>query len=136
MTQLLKSKYRLLGIYTGSVYNDISLLATLPGEYTCNKSVSVIKVHPHTHSFHELNSGSFQSDDYKCIKSHVTRFNRAVLLIRNPYDAIWSEYQRLVSRSHVEGVQKANFDWSRWHANAADLSHAYHRMLSNDYAGT
>ena len=126
----------MIGIYTGSVYNDMSLIETLPGEFTCNKSVSVIKVHPHTHTFTTLNSGRYwYSDNQKCLYANFTKFNRAVLLVRNPYDSIWSEYQRLVSRSHVEGVQKANFDWSRWHANAADLSHAYHRMLSNDYAG-
>eukprot|EP01032_Pedospumella_encystans_P025405 gene25405-28717_t len=42
------------GIYTGSVYNDKSLLQSLPGEFTCNWQVSAIKVHPHTHPFEHL----------------------------------------------------------------------------------
>ena len=29
---------------TGSVYNDIDLMASLPGEFTCSQRVSVIKV--------------------------------------------------------------------------------------------
>ena len=29
---------------SGSVYNDLSLMSSLPGEFTCNKRVSVIKV--------------------------------------------------------------------------------------------
>lgn len=122
-------------MYTGSVYNDGTLMERLPGERVCNKSVSVIKVHPHTHSFRELNSGSFRSDDQKCEQSGIRKFNRAVLLLRNPYDAIWSEYQRLLSGSHVNGIKAESFDWNRWHANCADLSHAYHSMLSHDYAG-
>lgn len=124
-----------VGVYSGSVYSDESLMVALPGEQVCNNSVSVIKVHPHTHSFHELNSGSFHSDNQKCEHSGVRKFNRAVLLIRNPYDSIWSEYQRLLSGSHVKGIKAQSFDWNRWHANVADLSHAYHNMLSKDYAG-
>ncbi|RYH28432.1 hypothetical protein EON65_12145, partial [archaeon] len=31
------------GVYTGSVYNDASLLPPLPGEFTCNWQVSVVK---------------------------------------------------------------------------------------------
>ena len=51
------------GIYSGSVYNDQSLLQALPGEFTCNWQVSVIKVHPHTHPFNpDLKRGPFHSD--------------------------------------------------------------------------
>jgi hypothetical protein len=32
------------GIYSGSVYNDKKLLTALPGEFTCNWRVSVVKV--------------------------------------------------------------------------------------------
>lgn len=38
------------GIYSGSVYNDRSLVPVLPGEITCDWSVSVVKAHPHTHA--------------------------------------------------------------------------------------
>ncbi len=91
------------GVYTGSVYNDAKLLEPLPGEFTCNWKVSAIKVHPHTHPFRELNSGDFRSDNMKCKKGNVHKFKRAILLIRNPYDSIWSEYQRRITQSHVDG---------------------------------
>jgi hypothetical protein len=98
------------GIYTGSVYNDRTLLSALPGELTCNWRVSVIKVHPHTHSFADLYSGRFHSDgNQKCKRGGVKRFERAVLLIRNPFDSIWSEYQRRITQSHVQGESNHDF---------------------------
>jgi hypothetical protein len=91
------------GIYSGAVYNDDKLLEALPGEFTCNHRVSVVKVHPHTHGFEELRTGTFNSDNNKCKKGEVQRFKRAILLIRNPFDSIWSEFQRRVTKSHVSG---------------------------------
>ena len=37
----------------------------------------------------------------KCHKGGVDNFDRAILLIRNPFDAIWSEYERTVSTRTV-----------------------------------
>jgi len=116
------------GIYTGSVYNDGSLLKALPGEFTCNWEVSVIKAHPHTHPAMGLINGNFVSDDNKCQRGGVPRFERAVLLLRDPFDSIWSEFQRRVSQSHVSGIPKESFSWARWQANAAALSHLYDEM--------
>ena len=110
------------GIYSGSVYNDKSLLEALPGEFTCNFQVSVIKVHPHTHPGIELVDGSFSSDDHKCLRSNLRKFERALLLVRDPFDSIWSEYQRRVTQNHVLGIRNETFDWYRWTANAANLA--------------
>ncbi len=123
------------GIFSGAVYNDASLLEALPGEFTCNYAVSVVKVHPHTHGFEELRLGTFNSDNGKCKKGKVNGFRRAILLIRNPFDSIWSEYQRRVSKSHVTGIDRAGFDWHRWQANAASLSHMYHEMWALHHSG-
>jgi hypothetical protein len=123
------------GVYTGSVYNDQSLLEALPGEFTCNWQVSAVKVHPHTHTFADLYSGRFHSDNNKCTRGGVMKFERAILLIRNPFDSIWSEYQRRVTQSHVEGILRKTFDWSRWQANAAHLSHKYNEMWREHYKG-
>jgi hypothetical protein len=111
------------------------LLQALPGEFTCNWLVSAIKVHPHTHSFQELDSGNFNSDNGKCKKGNVKKFEKAILLIRNPYDSIWSEFQRRLTQSHVGGVEKKNFDWHRWQANAASLSHNYFEMWTVHHFG-
>ncbi len=122
------------GIYTGSVYNDESLLQALPGEFTCNWLVSAVKAHPHTHRASELLSGHYNSDNNKCKRGGVARFEKAILLIRDPFDSIWSEYQRRVSQSHVAGIPKANFNWHRWQANAANLAHAYYDMWQLDHS--
>ena len=78
----------------------------------------------------------------------VQRFKRAVLLLRDPFDSIWSEYQRRVSGTHVgliSGIKTrdhensgtneekktlaksnpASFDWARWCVYAGILSHEY-----------
>lgn len=123
------------GIYSGSVYNDQTLLHSLPGEFTCNWQVSVIKIHPHTHPFEGLRTGVFNSDANKCKRGGVDKIRRAILLIRDPYDSIWSEFQRRITQSHVGGVLKANFNWPRWQANAAALSHAYNLMWAVHHAG-
>ena len=107
------------GVYSGSVYNDKSLLPALPGEFSCDWRVSVVKVrgcctntamnsatahanahtlvsstipfcqvHPHTHPFTpDLKTGPFHSDGPdKCRAGGVPYFDRAVLLIRDPFD--------------------------------------------------
>lgn len=107
------------GIYTGSVYNDQSLLHSLPGEFTCNSQVSVIKIHPHTHPFEGLRTGNFNSDANKCKRGGIDKLRRAVLLIRDPFDSIWSEFQRRTTQSHVTGIRKDEFGWQQWCVRAA-----------------
>ena len=123
------------GILTGSVYNDGSLREALPGEFKCNYEVSVVKVHPHTHDWHGLHSGNFNSDDNKCKRGQVHHFERAIILLRDPFDSIWSEYQRRVSKSHVQGIPKRGFNWHRWQANAAALGNSYFRTWEYEHAG-
>ena len=45
------------GVYSGSFYYDKSLLPILPGEIKCDRSVSVIKVHPNLQSYKQLLNG-------------------------------------------------------------------------------
>lgn len=123
------------GIYTGSVYDDASLLGPLPGEFKCNWQVSAVKVHPHTHHFSELYSGSFGSDNNKCNKGNVRRFERVIIVLRDPFDSIWSEFQRRITQSHVSGIRQDRFNWPRWQANAASLSHAYFDMWEIEHMG-
>lgn len=124
------------GIYTGSVYNDKTLKEPLKGEFSCDWTVSVIKVHPHTHAIEPLLGlgGRFNSDQQKCYKGGINKFERAILLIRNPFDSIWSEYQRRLTQSHIDGIHRNGFDWGRWQANAATMSHLYYEMHNRHYA--
>eukprot|EP00981_Chlorochromonas_danica_P010899 scaffold3532_cov182-Ochromonas_danica.AAC.2 len=98
-------------------------------------SVNVVKVHPHTHTFAELHGVKVPSDDGKCNKGNIKRFDRAILVLRDPFDSIWSEFQRRVSKSHVGGILRQEFDWRRWQANAASLSHYYFKMWAVEHAG-
>jgi hypothetical protein len=105
----------------------------LPGELICDHKVSVIKVHPHTHTAIRLLNGGFNSDHMKCKKGKVTKFAKAILLVRDPFDSIWSEYQRRITQSHVKGIPESYMDWKRWQANAANMANSYFRMWQEHY---
>lgn len=124
------------GIYTGSLYNDRTLYSILPGEIACNTQQSVIKVHPGRFRFHKLFDGSFTDADrgWKCIQGHIKQFSRAILLIRDPYDSIWSEFQREKAHSHVHGISTATFDWLDWIKHVTHLTYQYLAMWEQDYA--
>ena len=67
------------GIYTGSIYHDKMLMENgFPGELCSNGSVIAIKTH---HRSTEANG-------------HGPPFQRAVLVIRDPYGSILSEFNR------------------------------------------
>lgn len=126
------------GIYTGSIYNDASLAEILPGEFACNRRVSMIKIHPHTNGYKSgltpFGIGKyFKTDNNKCAKGAIREFKRAVFLIRDPYDAIWSEYQRRFAKSHVGLIYRTNFDQTSWRANAASLAHFFAQMWGHHY---
>jgi len=97
--------------------------------------VSVLKFHPHTHKFDEIRKGTYLEATYsdgKCKVGGISGIKRAVLLIRDPFDSIWSEFQRRITQSHVSGISKKTFNWHRWQANAAALSNLYHHMWSEE----
>jgi hypothetical protein len=136
------------GVYSGSVYNDKSLLPALPGEFSCDWRVSVVKVrgcctntamlyshrprphqrpppcflslflrpfcfcqvHPHTHPFTpDLKTGPFHSDGPdKCRAGGVPYFDRAVLLIRDPFDRLE------IDRGRMPTVCSLSSWWCLW----------------------
>jgi hypothetical protein len=121
------------GILSGSVYNDKKLKPSLPGELMCDTSVSVVKLHPHTHPFSKISKGSVHSDATKCRRGGVRKFHKGIFLVRDPYAAIFSEYQRLWTTSHTGTVDQTSFDLWSWRRAAAYFSHRYYEMLSVDY---
>ena len=122
------------GVYSGAVYSDMKLAKVLPGEVECSQHVSVVKAHPHTHAAQGLLTGRFESDFNKCSRGNVKKFDKVILLIRDPFDSIWSEYQRRLSTSHVGAIPKKNFDWVRWIVNAGYLSYQYLEMWEKHHA--
>lgn len=61
---------------------------------------------------------------YTCITIHMHR---------DPFDSIWSEFQRIVSKSHVGSISSISFDEKVWNYNAEMLSTEYLNMLSVQY---
>ena len=130
------------GILTGSVYDDKRLVKALFGEGNCSWYVSVIKAHPRNHRFEQLldiNASSpikSSPSKYHCILQNVTRFERAILLIRNPYDAIWADYQLGFSHSHSGRISIASFNWQHWlrfsmHFKPTDYMFLKYEQLQN-----
>jgi Sulfotransferase domain len=118
------------GIYSGSIYDDKSLTNILPGELECNNRQSVIKVHPNHFDFNLLQQGRFGE---KCHDGNINSFGRAILLIRNPYDAIWSEYERRRSKSHSEGVLRSAFNRVTWLTHVRRFSSEYLTVWLDNY---
>jgi len=142
------------GYFTGSVYNDRSLRTVLRGEMTCSPANVMIKVqrqhlsdcgichelysscsttvavqaHPHTHPFAAINKSPISP---KC--RNVTAFDKAVFLVRNPYDACWSEFQRRATRSHTGKLTQTTFRWERWEAAANGLAYDFQMMWDVSY---
>lgn len=140
------------GIYTGSFYDDKDLLRILPGESRCDKSVSAIKAHPHINSFESILAGDLPPKCSTLLRSkkassdhnsgnkdmHVTTpnpfiFDKVILLIRDPYDSIWSEFQRRKSGSHVRGVRNTIKMQKSWTAVYKELAEKYVDMMTKDY---
>ena len=69
-----------------------------------------------------------------CMKrGGVDKFEKAVLLLRDPYNSIWSEFQRRMSGSHVGGISRDTFDVMLWLANACNLANRYLEMWTDQY---
>ena len=81
------------GVYTGSVYCDTTLKAYFPGEYVVSANVVAVKTH---------HSDSVDLPKYVQTHTGKQKFDRAILIVRDPYDALVAEANRRWS-----GVQKA-----------------------------
>jgi len=68
-----------------------------------------------------------------CIKHNINYFNRALLLIRNPFDSIWSEYQRSLFSDHIGIINRNVFNRKHWEQTAMSLAKSYTIMNKNDY---
>eukprot|EP00607_Mallomonas_marina_P005791 CAMPEP_0182437060 /NCGR_PEP_ID=MMETSP1167-20130531/84791_1 /TAXON_ID=2988 /ORGANISM="Mallomonas Sp, Strain CCMP3275" /LENGTH=509 /DNA_ID=CAMNT_0024629847 /DNA_START=245 /DNA_END=1774 /DNA_ORIENTATION=- len=120
------------GIHSGSWFNDGALKKIMPGEKYCNHEVSVVKAHPNWQRFDDIHYHKHRNK--KCEEGNVT-FNKAILLIRNPYDAIWSEHQRKVCENHAKGILREKFNRKRWEDEANILSSLYRTMWQIEYKG-
>jgi len=65
----------------------------------------------------------------------VQKFDRALFLVRNPFDAIWSYYNIMSSGSHVGGILRSNFNWTHWQLQSVRYAEQYVDMVEVQYAG-
>lgn len=86
------------GIYTGAIYCDKTLKAEgFVGEFITSGNVVVIKTHQH-----QVN---LSNPDRK----HGLSFDEAIFVIRNVFDAIFSERKRSSSKNHTGQLDKEDF---------------------------
>ncbi|KAG8460368.1 hypothetical protein KFE25_011859 [Diacronema lutheri] len=140
---------------TGSVYNDNSLLGIFPAERHCAPDVLVVKAHA-VHTPFELlrywarpavagvrrsipwHGGLTDAPGKRLV--HLTfrnflgkcarwRAERALVIDREPYGAIWSEFQRRFvegdNGGHVARVRPAEFDERHWLRSAERAAAGY-----------
>lgn len=125
------------GIYSGSMdMFDSEYLkdGNFPGEIACGIRTSIIRSHPHFFYYH-MNKMHFRyvAQSYKCKRGLIREIKKMVMLIRNPYDALWSYYQLLNSLKHSGFLTKHNFRAEAWHKVcpniAAFWSSDWHRFM-------
>lgn len=122
------------GIFSGSIYNDIALKKIFPGEMSCNTNVSVVKAHPMDYGFQTLFNNS-KIAVHKCAKQgSIQNFNRMILIVRHPLDAIWSEYLRQKRNSHVGQISKKDFNAEHFLKYFREAAKMYERIHRKDYA--
>lgn len=66
------------------------------GEEKCGSMVTVVKAHPTTHSLEQLTKDMSGLPTGKChhtMKDHGVQLKKVVLLLRDPFDSCWSEYE-------------------------------------------
>ena len=101
------------GILTGSVYKSSFHLKTngFPGEGVMNSSVIVIKTHKldRTANPEGANEQFLHSEN-----SHPSKqFNKAILLVRNPHEAILSDFNRIKGH-HTGHAEPSDFKSGKW----------------------
>mmetsp|Transcript_24275 Transcript_24275/g.40527 ORF Transcript_24275/g.40527 Transcript_24275/m.40527 type:complete len:507 (-) Transcript_24275:1170-2690(-) len=114
------------GIYTGSMDTwDTEFLGEggFIGERSCGLRLAVIRAHPH---FFDFLNGKLrfrhphQRD--KCKRGLIREMKRMIVLVRNPYDTLWSQYQLLNSLSHSGYITRDTFEREHWHTFAPDMA--------------
>lgn len=115
------------GIYTGSVYSDTKLYDILPAEAECGRIMSVNRAHPDVCKISPGPGGHVYPRDKKwitihfsgyrrkCHRGQIYGFKRFLIVLRDPYRAMWAEYQRVNTKGvHNTGIEKENFNQQWW----------------------
>ena len=127
------------GIRTGSVYQDKNLIqSTFQGNGHCDRSVSLVLMHTIHHFADDIEKGKISK---LCLKNNITQFQKVVMLYRNPFDAIWSDFQRQASLSnnHTGVIPLSKFSSlvkrKMWWRRSKMMALSYASMLEVQYPG-
>lgn len=111
------------GFFSGSMeINDQEYQGQFLGERFCGIRHCVIKAHPQDFLPYLKDKPirfRHKMQHSKCKRGMITNFKYIIFVIRNPADAIWSQYQLLTNHSHVGRIRKSQFDQSSWNAFVA-----------------
>lgn len=118
------------GVYTGSIYCDTDLKAIYPGEKVVSGNVIVVK----THRYATLD---LPTDVQAALGK--TKYDKAILLLRNPYNCLLSEANRKwntdSSVSNHVGLASDIFLTGKKNISRAQLRHVL-RLLQMSKVGT
>ena len=90
------------GVFTGSVECDISLKHVgHMGEGVYTNQVAAVRVN-HAHLNGTDSNTTIFTNSLGICQNASAQFDKVVIVLRNPYTAILSEYNRMVTHSHVE----------------------------------
>merc|ERR1711971_211084 len=116
------------GYFTGAVYNDANLRKNgFPGEGIYDESVIAIKTH-----LKDFRGGNKQNQ-----KQVPKKFDRVILLIRDPFDRLVSEWNRENSGSHTGSASLKSFSnkarWEKYVKNALNSWQEFYTFYYDNY---
>jgi hypothetical protein len=128
------------------MHDDQALLSRLPGELSCELGMTVVKAHPQHFPFSKLFSLLTSSVAPQCIDGGITKFESAIVVVRDPARAAFAQYERslieaargsrgtrydppLDSGQRTPGLQLADFDA----AGFSTFAHGFVGTLETSY---
>eukprot|EP00040_Diaphanoeca_grandis_P027928 m.160046 g.160046 ORF g.160046 m.160046 type:complete len:341 (+) comp31169_c0_seq1:166-1188(+) len=137
---------RMLGVHSGSLYNDSVLKKVLPGEFTCNESVSMVKAHPHVSPFVDLFQPGSRSPGHKlknkgtCL-SAIDHYDAAIVLTRDPFRSLFAEYRRRYGKanngvngsSHTSSLPARYFKPEHFQQKIKNLAQRMGKIFEQDF---
>jgi hypothetical protein len=100
------------------------------GERSCGLRLAALRAHPHFFDFLNGKLRFAQNNQRdKCKRGLVRELKRMIILLRNPYDTLWANYQLVSSLSHAEYLTTETFDASTWMFTAPMMAKHYDAEL-------
>jgi hypothetical protein len=121
------------GVLTGSIYDEDELYHVMPGLRFCGQRLGMVKAHTKDVRFAmhgDSIKAAFIDKPYtaKCRRGAIPAFDRFLLVVRDPWASIWSNFQRDFNfekdymnkdesdmKSHTGGIPMSEFNRTRWH---------------------